>query len=574
MKIFLPLLLGMMSVLSVWAQQVSEENAKSKAEAFLQKKGVSLSDEAPYMKASLGDEGNLIPYYIFNSDEKKGFVIISGSERTIPVLGYSDNGRFNMDSIPDGLHFMLDDYEKQINSLEKRTFLPEDSIILGTEKDAIEPLISTQWDQYYPYNMYCPIDEEDSLKRTSLTGCVATATSQILYYHAMKYKEEQGSHLVNAITGGIPSYSYTSIRNTGNEIFVDSVPPQDLFWDQMSLTYSGIEDKEDPSAKAVANLMMICGKAEKMKYSADGSSSYDVNLFYALPYFGYDCDAVCLDAINFSPTDWENIIYDELKTGRPVYYGGVSGDFGHAFICDGYQSDDYFHFNWGWGGFCNGYYRLSVCDPFGNYKFSSYQSAIIGVAPNFHSDSQLMNALSVDRELESDTNIYRRESLSDNFPELTVNYTAYNITNRQMRFLFSCALYDDADSLIKIYDYCEDWTLKTRYGGTIYQTIVLPEGLPNGQYKIKGMCKIFDKPDWMPFVGSDIFYLSLKVSDTELRAASSLASDNSEVEEPLSDELIKETEDGSLYDLNGRQITTPGKEIFVKGGKKYLMIEN
>ncbi len=186
MKIFLPLLLGMMSVLSVWAQQVSEENAKSKAEAFLQKKGVSLSDEAPYMKASLGDEGDLIPYYIFNSDEKKGFVIISGSEQTIPVLGYSDNGRFNMDSIPDGLYFMLDDYEKQINSLEKRTFLPEDSIILGTEKDAIEPLISTQWDQYYPYNMYCPIDEEDSLERTSLTGCVATATSQILYYHAMK----------------------------------------------------------------------------------------------------------------------------------------------------------------------------------------------------------------------------------------------------------------------------------------------------------------------------------------------------------------------------------------------------
>ncbi|MCK9156446.1 MAG: hypothetical protein M0P12_10105 [Paludibacteraceae bacterium] len=88
------------------------------------------------------------------------------------------------------------------------------------------------------------------------------------------------------------------------------------------------------------------------------------------------------------------------------------------------------------------------------------------------------------------------------------------------------------------------------------------------------MCKIVDKSDWMPFVGSDIFYLSLKVSDTELRTASSLASDNSEVEEPLSDELIKETEDGSFYDLNGRQVTTPGKAIFVKGGKKYLMIEN
>lgn len=181
-----------------------------------------------------------------------------------------------------------------------------------------------------------------------MTGCVATAMAQVINYH--KYPEK-----------GIGSNSYTTTTSGLSVSFNFGATTFD--WDNMADIYSLSSTAEQKTA--VATLMKACGVSVNMDYGTGASGAMSAFVPAALVnYFGYDKATAYRERIWFSGQEWEDLVYNELATVGPVYYGGTTArNEGHAFVCDGYRADGFFHINWGWGGQSNGYFRLSALDP-------------------------------------------------------------------------------------------------------------------------------------------------------------------------------------------------------------------
>ena len=241
---------------------------------------------------------------------------------------------------------------------------------------AVSALIMTSWDQYPRYNNRCPSDPSFSyFGGHPTTGCVATAMAQIMKYWEYP-KKGYGSKSYRS------EYYGTLSANFGSTAYD---------WDNMPLKLSS--STSSTQNNAVATLMYHCGVAVSMNYNSDGrgsSSAYVVDIGYGqasaekalTEYFGY-ASTVTGKKFDQSTTtaQWTNMLKTELNNKMPVLYAGYtpSGG-GHAFICDGYDSNNKFHFNWGWGGQANGYFSLTALTP-GNYNFSQGQQAVIGIKP-------------------------------------------------------------------------------------------------------------------------------------------------------------------------------------------------
>lgn len=313
-------------------------------------------------------------YYIFNSISHDGFIIVSGDDRVMPVLAYSLEGIFNRSDMPPNLKAWLESYKLQIESALIRPDKPDactekmwQNLLEGeyiTEGNSVvAPLIQTKWNQGNFYNALCPYDY-DSNTRT-VTGCVATAMGQI-----MKYWNWPGS--------GTGSHSYTHPRygilsaNFGGTTYAWTSMPN-------TLTSSNI---------SVATLLYHCGVSLEMDYNTPaegGSAASTADVEDALEnYFGYSSNIQVIQRSSYSESQWIQKLKAELDAGRPVQYAGSGSDGGHSFVCDGYDSNSYFHFNWGWGGSSNGYFIISELNP-GNVSqtegFNSNQRAVIGIAP-------------------------------------------------------------------------------------------------------------------------------------------------------------------------------------------------
>lgn len=276
--------------------------------------------------------------YVFS--EADGFMVVSAEDCAVPLLGYSDSGSFNPASVPPGLKYWLDFYASQIDWGKKHGVK---AVADGTSADypSISPLTKSKWDQGAPYNDDCPLDNG----KRSVTGCVATAMAQAMYYHQWPAK-------------GTGSHSYSWNNQTLTVDFGETT----YDWSAMTPTY---DDSSSTSAKeAVANLMYSCGVSVDMNYTSDESGASSMTMVSSLyKYFNYDRSMTFPQRSFYGEKEWEEMVYDQLSQGLPVLYCGQSGEGGHQFICDGYQSDGYFHFNWGWSGMSDGYYLLSALDP-------------------------------------------------------------------------------------------------------------------------------------------------------------------------------------------------------------------
>lgn len=311
-------------------------------------------------------------YYIF-SNEAGGFVIISGDERTEDVLGYSSEGVFDADNMPDNMKGWLDEYATQIAYIQEHG-LSSSSIRKIESYPAIDPMLTTTWDQGSPYNDECP---DFFGQGKCITGCGATAMAQLMYYHREKS--------VTETLATIPAYTTQSYN-----INVDAIPAgSPIDWDNMLDSYNGSEAPAEELA--VSNLMKYCGASVKMDYSMYWSSSSNDEICLALKaFFNYNYSTAWEYRDNY-PTgeEWDNLIYKELTNNRPVMYSGESDNGGHFFICDGYDGNGYYHINWGWGGSCDGYFLLSTLDPSKPYQnhpgissgYNRNQSALINAAP-------------------------------------------------------------------------------------------------------------------------------------------------------------------------------------------------
>lgn len=367
-KPFFALLLFVCLTMSVQtvASPITWQRAQQNAIVFLQQHGRTLA--APSLRYAL--TANESAYYVFNIGDQQGYVIASGDDCAPAILGYSNTGSVDLGSMPEGMRCWLDGYARQIQFARKNGLSASRGAIKSPALPPVSPLLTTRWDQTYPYNIYCPLD---SLGRHYVTGCVATAMAQVMYYHHL--------NSVTNTTHEIPSYI------TKEGVSVEAVPAGSFIdWDHMVDSYWDTTKVTNEQIDAVANLMKYCGTSVQMEYSIGSSGAHVPCVPQALiAYFNYGSRTECLarDDCGLSDEEWENLVYDELSNSRPVLYSGWRDNgIGHAFVCDGYDGDGFFHIVWGWAN-TNGYYRLTAIDSVGTsvMGFSHSQEAVFHAEP-------------------------------------------------------------------------------------------------------------------------------------------------------------------------------------------------
>ena len=441
------LALALMLTVPMFAERVTPETARKVATTFLKNNGAKDGQLTDLTKTAGYD--NL---YIFNAAQ--GFVVMAADDCVQPILGYSLTNTFVAEDMPKNVVWWLQGYNEEIQyAIDSKMTASAETVQLwndlreGNTKASkvtavVDALLQTTWDQngvyYYSggqwqifelYNNLCPYDSNAG-ERT-VTGCVATAMAQIMNYWGYPAQ-------------GIGSHSYTPSNrpdfgvqsaNFGATIYEWNNMPNAL---DMNSTATEIN--------AIATLMYHCGVSVEMMYdigSNGGSGAYSEDIPYALiNYFNYKNTANIKYKVNYSNNNtWINLLKTELNASRPVEYNGSGSAGGHAFVCDGYDSNNNFHFNWGWSGQNDGFFALTSLNPGsggaggGGYNFTNNQSAIFGIEPaaTIAAPTNLTYTLDETQEITlswtgvSDAasyNVYRNNSLIGNTTSTTYSETA------------------------------------------------------------------------------------------------------------------------------------------------------
>lgn len=375
----------------VMAGPRSFQQAKAIAEKQAALLGVTIDQKAMAKARKQGSKGEITlsqeSYYVFPNANSKGFTIVSGDDRLPEIVGYSRQGSYDENNLPEGfVSFMkayqnlynkvnLGDAEALKNLAEIKAWRNKKNASAASTS-AVAPLLGNiEWDQTSPYNNMCP--RYDSV-HVAATGCVATAMAQVMAYY--KYPKQLKADIPGYVNrwNGIPMEIPTITREEGV-----------YDWDNMLPKYNKEANATQQQKDAVAKLMYHCGAAVQMNYGPESAAS--VSASKLAKYFGYDADLMMdLNRSTFSLDKWMQIIDTELAAGRPVLYGGQASDGGHQFICDGKDGEGLYHINWGWSGSQNGYFDLSLLNPEkgGTGSGSSTEgynrlcSMTIGIAPD------------------------------------------------------------------------------------------------------------------------------------------------------------------------------------------------
>lgn len=375
----------------VMAGPRSFQQAKAIAEKQAALLGVTIDQKAMTKARKQGSKGEITlsqeSYYVFPNANSKGFTIVSGDDRLPEIVGYSSQGSYDENNLPEGfISFMkayqnlynkvnLGDAEALKNLAEIKAWRNKKNASAASTS-AVAPLLGNiEWDQTSPYNNMCP--RYDSV-HVAATGCVATAMAQVMAYY--KYPKQLKADIPGYVNrwNGIPMEIPTITREEG---IYD--------WDNMLPKYNKEANATQQQKDAVAKLMYHCGAAVQMNYGPESAAS--VSASKLAKYFGYDADLMMdLNRATFTLDKWMQIIDTELAAGRPVLYGGQASDGGHQFICDGKDGEGLYHINWGWSGSQNGYFDLSLLNPekggtgSGNSTegYNRLCSMTIGIAPD------------------------------------------------------------------------------------------------------------------------------------------------------------------------------------------------
>jgi hypothetical protein len=385
------LLIGLLSIfgLNTSAKQIDEKIAKQVGQNFLKTRTNSQTlknandFELVYKSTSnsvnsLASLQTITYFYVFNAS-LSGFVIVSGDDNVLPILGYSDQGLFDPNNLPQNVLKWFEGYKSEIRSIIEQNIQPTNqivdewqSLISGDNlnsstkaKASVNPLMQTKWNQSPYYNALCPSN--------SVTGCVATAMAQIMKY--WNYPATgSGFHSYNHNTYGTLSANFGST----------------------SYQWGSMPNSVNSTNNAVATLMYQVGVSVDMDYSPQSSGAYVISASspvthcseYALKtYFGYKNSLQGIQRVDYNQTQWLNLIKKELDASRPILYAGFGNGGGHCFVADGYDNSDYIHFNWGWGGSYDGYFQINALNPSGTGTgggsggYNSGHQAVIGIEP-------------------------------------------------------------------------------------------------------------------------------------------------------------------------------------------------
>ena len=360
-----------------WADKVTPQQAAAVAERFL-------SAESPVTKSAMGSirlagtwpqaqtKGTVQEpaLYLFERDGG-GFVVVAADDVSQPVIGYSTKGSLSKGELPCNVRYMLDWHASMINYARNHGSKATSAIkaqwqsTKGNEGEEVR-LETAQWDQSgLPWNAMIP----KLGGKECHAGCVATAQAIILRYHQWP---EKG-------TGTLPSYYWYSARKQMEGHALGHV----YDWSQMPLVYKKGEYTEE-QGRQVAQLLYDLAIANEMDFHPSGSGAATESVFCLTKYFGIDKQMRMVDWDYYSRDTWEQMIRAEIDANRPIYYIGVSGDEGHAFVLDGYKGP-YFSLNYGWSGYFNGFFLLRPTvelDPGKVTMFSSWQAMVTNLYPD------------------------------------------------------------------------------------------------------------------------------------------------------------------------------------------------
>ena len=477
------------------ASPVDIGTALKQAQTFAKSHGIQLNVAETSFKAPRKSDkaaASSSSYYVFNNTGG-GFVIVSGDDRTSQILGYSDTGKLNEGNLPVNVSSWLQSYADQIAYLDDNNVTVDSTSTVNSTSQAksapmrsqqtthaVAPLVTSEWNQRAPFNNVCPyFYYSDGTAERSVTGCVATAMAQVMYYHKWPAttKEDIAAW----------SKNWNQSDGTTKTATLDAVASGTAInWNDMTDTYSS--SSTDAQNTAVANLMRYCGQSVNMDYG-QSSGAYTPDAATQLKTtFNYDEDLAYISRSDYTIAKWNNIIYNEVSNSRPVLYSGQSTGGGHAFVVDGYDGEGYYHLNWGWGGSCDGYFALAVLNPESTSGagasstpdgYSMAQGAIIGIMPP---DGKTTEPEPLKLTTTSLT-------LSSN----TINANYYNWSGETASFNYGIGYIDGNGNIIPIGTPASAYNLSINSG---YNTTFYVTDLAAGTYKIVTISKESYKTGW------------------------------------------------------------------------------
>lgn len=350
---FLLVLLLALGYSPLQAKRITQWQAQQQAYSFW---GKQMPQKAKAKSRAATTASPSDAYYVFNNDAG-GFVIIAGDDAVTPVLGYTSTGSFDAENLPDGLKDLLKSYERQIAALGDNYVANRTATRTAFTGEKL--LNTAKWNQSNPFNKYTP--------NNYVTGCVATAGAIVMKHHGYPAK-------------GTGSHSYTWNGKTLTANF-----EHDYDWASMPAKYDGTNDA---AFDGVARLMADLGVAVEMQYAKNGSGAYIGDMISALQtYFGYSKLTYLASIDDMEAEAWNAKLRGEIDANRPILYSASDASAGgHSFIIDGYK-DESFSVNWGWGGYCNGFYQIGALNPESagkptGDKYNLGQTAVIGLQPS------------------------------------------------------------------------------------------------------------------------------------------------------------------------------------------------
>ena len=606
MRKFLLLMLTAIVCATVNAEPISRQQAQQKAAAFLkqQKPQAKLATTA-ITKAPRRVNGQIVSdqayYYVFNTEDNQGYVIASGDDVAIPILAYSDEGTFDEENIPDNMRAFLKGYEREIAwaiehgyqvdpnasqspidnilNLDKRPLSLKANARLRAAKTDIPYMVTATWDQTTPYNTgvtYGTKANQTTTTTATYTGCVATAMAQVMHYWGKTKGFNHGST-------AIPAYSFSAYANAYAQrkttYYVGEKSALSAFsWSNMpnSLTSSSSTAQKT----AVGQLMEYCGASVNMEYTYEGSGASETAIAPALiNYFGYDKGIKYVKRSEYTISDWEDLIYQELALGRPVLLDGV--DFselvGHEFVCDGYQvRTNKFHINWGWGltsASSNGYFALSALAPGstgsggtstdqGNY--TPLSGAVIGIQPPVEGsehEASSLDQMSVSALYLISPRTVNRDTRSSD-ADICIRGVVFNTQTDSVTYDYCLGIYNEANELV---DYNDLRTNRMGTGDGFYFNHDFSFGaeMPYGTYKIIPICRVNGTDEWFPMQGASARYIQAVINKETVALTPSMSIKINSV----SSEYYT-TYQGTTYYTNTFNVTNDGLEAFT--GTCYL----
>ena len=515
-KIIALLIIAIAAFNAMDAAIVTESQARTIAGRFF---NVDMPARPAAMKAK-GKRGNAAPFYVFNNPEQPGWVIVAGDDRARTILAYGDEGYFDEGEVPECVQDWLSGYVEQIEAIDKVEAEPQvvtEASVIGATKTKIAPLLCTKWAQGLPFNQGCPSYSTTDGTSYCPAGCVAIAMAQIMYY----YKSSYGCNAIPAYTS-----NYDGFINER-----PALPKTTFNWAIMNPWYHN-QASTSTSAKEVQKLVKYCGQAVQMDYGKNTSSATSQRNAFTY-YFGYDKLSQQIKREDVNATTWENAIYTEIASGRPVYFSARKLNGGHAFICDGYDGNGLYHINWGWRGSNNGFFALNALSDgnsggtgaaSGEEGYTMSLQVIIGLEPSkSNSTSTDYNTVALYRNdddnivpIQVPTTSYSRSGTSASFTDVKLIANYWNNSSQTYTYDLGWALYDSNGSVKSVHTVATGKCLQPGYYTYPTGSIAIGSGLSSGTYYLKPICRLSGQNTWYLVRGAQMNYVKAKITSTSL----------------------------------------------------------